>query len=304
MRIATTTLYQSAVAEFQSSQADLVEAQRQTSSQKLADDLKGFNKDMKTLVSTRGFLARAESFSRLGVELEGRLSTQDLALQAASDSATNMRTRISNAMAADRGEDVMQAVNSAFSEVLSAMNSTYAGRYVFAGVSEDTPPVNVTSVATLPTVATMDTAFDNAQRPVQAQIAPNTFLQAAPLAEDVATEIFSVIKRIYDYDQATPLTGNLNDADRTFLEGELAALTTAFNTINQTQAVNGAAQSQLENVMLRQESEENYFNRLAGDIENADLAEVAVQLSQAQVQLEASAAAFNAVRQSSLLNFL
>ncbi len=305
MRIATSTIYSLAASDIQSAQLDLFDAQRQVGSEKVANDLKGFDRDVKALFSARSFQARAESFASSGRDLERRLSTQDTALTMAADAVNNLRSEIqNNAFTTGRGDNLRQVLGDTFSSLVAAMNQTDIGRYVFSGVSEDTLPVNATSLATLPPVANMGDIFDNAQRPPQAKIDPNITIDAAPLAEDLSREFFNVLKRIYDYDQADPLEGQLDDADRTFLQARLTELDTVFDTLNQATAVNGNNQTRLSDALTRMSDEADYFETLAGNIENADLAEVATALAQAQVQIEAAASAFNSIRESSLLNLL
>ncbi len=304
MRIATITLFERANADIQAAQADAAEAQRQVGSEKVADDLLGFGAEARPLVSARGFLARAQSYERSTVEVANRLGVQDLALGQAATAAQDLRLALTDALAAGRGDDLSQALDLAFSSLRGALNTTYAGRYVFSGVAEDTAPVDVASVAALPAVPAIDTIFNNAQRTAQAQIDPTTTVELAPLADTLATDFFAAIKQIDDFNTATPLAGPLDAADRTFLEARIADLLAVFDTLNNAQAANGATQARVADAQERLSDEAFFFENLAGDIENADLAEVAGQLNQANVRIEASAVAFNALRESSLLNFL
>ncbi len=304
MRIATVTLFERANADIQAAQADAAEAQRQVGSEKVADDLLGFGAEARPLVSARGFLARAQSYERSTIEVDNRLGVQDLALGQAATAAQDLRLALTDALAAGRGDDVAQALDLAFANLRGALNTTYAGRYVFSGVAEDTAPVTVASVAALPAVPAIDTIFANAERTTQAQIDPTTTVQLAPLADDISRDFFTAIKQIDDFNAATPLAGTLDATDRAFLEARIADLVAVFDTLNQAQASNGATQARVGDAQQRLNDEAFFFESLAGDIENANLAEVAGQLNQANVRIEASAVAFNALRESSLLNFL
>lgn len=304
MRIATNAMFTVAGGEIQRVQAELFEAQRQASSEKVANDLKGFNRDAKTLISARSFLARADSYARANKELEARLSTQDLALNNSATATEDLRTELTQAIGFDRGDDVMPKVNEAFGRVLGAMNITFAGRYVFGGVAEDAPPVNAASVNDLLNPAVVDDIFDNAERRAKVQLDPNTQVDAAPLADEASRDVFAVMKAIADQNAAAPFTGPLTPAQKTFLEGQITALSTVIQTANAVQGDNGATQALVSSSRTRQEEQSTYFNQLAGDVENVDLAEVAANLAQAQFQIQAAAEAFTALRDNSLLRFL
>ncbi|MCW5758728.1 MAG: hypothetical protein KIS90_03030 [Phenylobacterium sp.] len=69
-------------------------------------------------------------------------------------------------------------------------------------------------------------------------------------------------------------------------------------------ARNGNNQKRLETTAADLESRQNALAAMLGNITDADMAEAAAQLQQAQLSVQSAAYVFQALQQSSLLNIL
>lgn len=305
MRIATNSIHQLAASDIQNAQLELFEAQRQTGSEKKANDLKGYARDAKAIVFARGFVAQAEAYAASSAEVANRLGTQDIALEQIHDSSQSTRLALTEALALDSGRDLVQRIDAEFSTALGALNMTHAGRYVFGGVRDDQPPVNINAMSDLAGLAGGADAFDNALIPARAQLDTDTSIEVAPLANNVGTDLFDSYKRIYDYSVSIGGFGDqLTAADRTFLENEIQQLNTITSDLTATHAANGTVQKRVDNVVTRQTQERDYFENLSAGLEGIDLAEVASRLTQAQLRMQASVQAYMTLKDTSLLNLL
>jgi flagellar hook-associated protein 3 FlgL len=305
MRIATSFIALRASADFQRAQVELFEAQRQAGSERKAVDLKGYEREASQLIGARGLMERAHSYASAGEEILTRINLQDVALGRAAESAKDLKIFLTNAVGLDTGAEVMNQVDLAFFNVLGAMETTYAGKYIFGGVRDDASPINISTLDDLYNAAAVDDIFDNAPRRTRVQIDPRTTMEVAPLADEVSREIFASLKRIHAYNQDTEAFGaSLSAAQRTFLESEITQLATVVEDLNQQQSLNGGVHQRAEGLIIRQAEERNYFENVVGDIQNADLAAVAARLTQAQLQLEASARVFATITQASVLNYI
>jgi len=305
MRIATSFISSLAISSFQRAQVDLFEAQRQVGSERKASDLRGYETDATALISARGLLSRSRAYVATSIEITNRLDVQDIALGHAANAATDLKTALTEALGLDKGDDIMQRVGSAFFDTLGAMTTSYAGKYVFGGVRDDAPPVNVSSLGELETAGAASAIFDNAPRRATMQLDPQTSLEIAPLANDVSEPFFESMRRIKAFETANgAFAGELTAAQRTFIEGEVQALEAISKGLVEQQALNGGVHQRASSLIERQEDEGEYLERLVGDIQNVDLAEVASRLTQAQVQMEASARVFSIMSQTTLLNYL
>lgn len=305
MRIATSAIHQLASADIQRAQLELYQAQKEAGSEKKADDLKGFEREAKAIVYARGFMAKADAYATAGEELENRLATQDIALGQIRDAAQNVRLALTDALGLDKGDELSSNVEIAFSSAFSAMNMTYAGRYVFGGVRDDAAPVTANSLNDLTALGTADEAFANSPLKATAQLDSRTTLAVAPLADEVAEPLFASFKRIADFEAANgPFGAPLTAAQKTFIEGEITALADTVKHLTSQQSYNGGVQAHVADIAQRQRDEETYFEGFVGDLESVDLAEVASRLSQAQLQLEASAQIYSTLRNATLLDVL
>ena len=70
------------------------------------------------------------------------------------------------------------------------------------------------------------------------------------------------------------------------------------------QGENGRVLNETDNAVERLETESNLLASLSADITDVDLAEVALELSQAQLQYQATASVFNTIQNLSLVNLL
>ncbi len=157
-------------------------------------------------------------------------------------------------------------------------------------------------LAALPAAAD---AFQNAPRRATVKLDVNVTLDVAPVASEVAGDLFDAFKRIKDYEIANgPFAGDLTPAQRTFLETEIGQLAQVVDNIHAYEAQNGGVQQRVASILERQADQQSYFEQVVQEVEGVNLAEVASRLSQADLQLKASAQVYAQLRGSSLLNVL
>jgi flagellar hook-associated protein 3 FlgL len=96
----------------------------------------------------------------------------------------------------------------------------------------------------------------------------------------------------------------MTDAQRTFLEGELATWDTIRADVTNIAAQNGVNQKRLETTAEDLQSRQNTLAGMIGEITDADMAQAAADLQQAQLAVQSAAYVFQSLRDSSLLNTL
>ena len=102
------------------------------------------------------------------------------------------------------------------------------------------------------------------------------------------------------------LEQNPNDpgAQKTFLIAELAAVTAAFDTLNQATAQNGVNQATLEDTQDRQEKSLTFVRIFISDIEDVNVVEAISRLNLDQLALDASFQVFSRLTRLTLVDFL
>ncbi len=305
-RIATNVSNQASLIELLRNQSDLLTAQKQVSSGKKADDLKGFAPQLGALNAAYTLSARTETYIQTTKEITGRLATQDLALNEISGSADDLRQAVIDAIGLNSGVTLVQQLEAAFGRALNGLNQSFAGRPLFGGTKVDASPVNIKTLNELGAAAAVADVFDNTKVKATARIDEGNSVEIGFLADEVGKDLLTVIKSIKDYNDSAsgPFGATLTSAQKTFLQGTLASISSAADGLNTVVAKNGLLQQRVETAQQRAEDQQVLLKQVVGDIEDVDLAEAATRLSQAQTAVEASARTFSILSNLSLLNFL
>jgi len=306
-RVSSAGNYAITLANLAQTQQRQIEAGMQVSTQKLAQDLKGYAHKAETLTSMRAVQARVTALVDQNVILSDRFETQDIALNQLADAVDGARQAITDALAGSRVDTLMQELRGFFSDITAALNTKSQGRYLFAGGQIDTAPTSATSMSDLTTAVPLSSFFHNDDFLATNQIDENSVIQGGMLADDLATGVFQAFKTIQQFEETVgsgPFMGDLTPAQRTFLEGQLAGLSSLHKDVVNNAARNGAVQKRLENVAADLTNRSDTLEGMIGDITNVDMAEAVSRLEMAQFAVQASAQVFVTLRNSSLLNYL
>ncbi len=303
MRISTAAASQSALMDLMKSQREAFDAREQLSSGKKAADLKGYANSAETIMTARAAQVRADGFIDANKRLASRLEVQNLAYRELSDAASELRT----ALTTTEGTALMNDVRAAFDKVVSALSTKFAGAFVFSGVRTDSPPLNASTLAELQVAAPdVSAVFENADRRQTAQIDGETVLEVNRTASEVAGGLMAVFERLADFDQGPngPFDGPMDATQQAYVQTEIANVIDAFDTINDAMAENGSKQARIEASIRGHQERSDYLTQMIADLEDADMAEAATRLTQAQTAVEVSARTFASLSQVSLLPFL
>lgn len=304
-RISSAMINANALQHLQIAQQDMFDAQRQSATQKKADDLKGYGRDTKSLVTLERMRARGESHLETAQELNLRLSLQDSQLERAASVMGALKQDLTEALALGEFSEVEAKLNNAFSDIKSVFNATHNGKYMFAGTLSDTPPVQAANLTELAANPLTDSISQDGEI-VRIRIDDARIVDAGPLARDAASEIFNVLRdmKIFNDGANGPFSTNPTDQQKAAVETAIADLGTAFDNMLTVQAQNGQVMNETDTVIERQQAENDLLSGLSADITDVDLAEVAVKLNQAQLQFQASASIFNRIQSLSLVDYL
>ena len=303
-RVSTLGTYNAALANLADTQQRQLVAARQVSSQKVAQDLKGYNGKAETLTAMLSAQTRVQGLLDQNGVLQDRFTTQDSALGQLSDSAGNARQAITDALASGNGDTLMQQLSGYFTDAAAALNTKNQGRYLFAGGQVNTQPFTANSMSDL-TAAPLASYFHNDQFTTSSQIDETTSVKGGMLADKLGTDLANAFKDIQAYQDANgPFTGQLTDAQKTFLQNELPKFDTAHNEVITAQAQNGTVLKRIENTASDLNDRVNTMSGLIGKITDVNMSDAISRLQAAQVAVQASAEVFNTLKASSLLNFL
>lgn len=304
-RISTAMIPASALANLAKAQQTLVEASRQSSAQTKANDLKGYGREAQTLVSAERLVARTQGFLTTGKELTTRMQIQDVALGRAADVISKLKDDLFQNVGLESGEGVRSQLEEAFAVVKDAMNTNIGGRYLFGGQLNDRPPVTATDLNSL-AANPLTSSIQQGAQPQEMRVEEGRTTDAGLVASDFITQAMSSIKALAAVDNGPdgPFSGPLTANQKAAIQTELGNLATAYDKILSAQSENGRLMKQVDSASTRQQSQLDTLNGAVGGIVDVDLAQVAVQLNQAQFSYQASASVFNTLRSMSLLDVL
>lgn len=304
-RIASSMINSSAIVDLQRAQRDLFDAQRKTATQKEAYDLKGYGQDARTLVSLERVRAQKDAYKSTGEELNIRLNLQDAQLGRAADSLSALREKLTQALALGDLSSIGNDLESTFSELRESFNATHNGKYMFSGTASDQKAIQAETLTDLAANPLSDAVLTDGDV-LQVRIDDNRLVNAAPVASNAAPDALAVLRdlKIFNDSAAGPFTSTPDDAQKSAVQTALNALKTVYQGMIETQASNGQVMNTTDSAIQRHTDQSNLLASLTGEITDVDLAEVAVQLNQAQLQFQATASVFNTIQGLSLVDYL
>ena len=305
-RVSTTGNYASVLANLMGAQLRQFDANERVSSQKNGKDLKDYAKKAETLAAMRVVERRTKAYQDQNHLIADRLTNQDQALNQITDSAAQIRQVIADALATDRADTLMTDLNSLFKNAVQGMNTSYDGKYLFAGGQINTQPVTATSLADLTAGPAIATFFQNDDFKTQAKVDDSTTVTTGFLADDLGTNMMNALKTLETFHEGAggPFSGQLTDAQRTFLQGQLAGWDTIRSDLTLTTAQNGLNQKRVDDVGTSLVARKDTLTMMIGDITDADMAKAAGDLQAAQLAVQASAQVFLSLQNTSLLSLL
>jgi flagellar hook-associated protein 3 FlgL len=200
----------------------------------------------------------------------------------------------------------MTDLNGLFKNAVQGMNTSYDGKYLFAGGQINTQPVTATSLADLTAGPAIATFFHNDDFKAQAKVDDSTTVSTGVLADDLGTNMMNALKTIETFHEGAggPFSGQLTDAQRTFLQNQLAGWDTIRSDLTLTTAQNGLNQKRVDDVGQSLVARKDTLTMMMGDITDADMAKAAGDLQAAGLAVQASAQVFLSLQNTSLLNVL
>lgn len=277
----------------------------QVSSQKVANDLKGYAKNAEILTAMRGTQNRINGLLDQSKQVGNRLEMQDTGLGRVADGTQKAREAIANALAAGNATTLMQQMQASFGDVIQGLNTKSNGLYVFSGAKTDTATTSATTMADLTAAPATADLFHNDQYITTNRIDEQTNAKTGVLGDAIGTNVFDAFKQVQAYVDANgDFTGKLDDAQVQFLTGLLSTFDTAQKGVVDLQGKNGVTQKRFEAATADLSNQADTLTGMVGGITDVDMADAVTRLEAAKLAVQASAQVFTSLQASSLLNVL
>lgn len=304
VRISSFGQQQVLIRSIMNNQQEVFEGQRQISTGKKTDEYRGLAGQTGTVLGSRSFKSRIETYQQTIDTIRGKLDANDVQIEGVLNAMDKMKETIQTTLANGQAEGFSEMLTQTFKFVSNALNTNFDGTYLFSGAKTGTEPVNVTTLADLDGLASVSDAFDNGSVAFEAKIADGVELEFGLLASDLGEGVFQELLDLYQYDQSDPLQGELSATQFSFLQGQMASLETAIDNLRQIHVTNGLAFERLEVVDEQHTDTVVFLEKFISDVEDVDIAEAVTKLNNDQVALEASYRSISSLSQLTLLQFL
>lgn len=287
-------------------QLEVFEGQRQISSGKQFDDYEGLAGKTNTVLGSRAFQARVESYQQTIDTISGKLDANDVQITGMIEAMESLQESIQTTLANNTAEGFSELLDQTFNFISNGLNTNFDGTYLFSGAETGTIPVNVTELSDLAALPAVSDAFDNASVAFEARIADGVDLEFGLLASEVGEDVFQEMLDLYNLDNGVngPFEGELDATQFSLLQGQLASIEAAIDGLREVQVSNGLAFERLEVVDEQHTDTVVFLETFISDIEDVDIAEAVTKLNNDQLALQISYQAVGSLSQLSLLNFL
>jgi flagellar hook-associated protein 3 FlgL len=304
-RISSYTAFLSGMGGILDGQSKMNTAQAQASSEKVAQDLKGYGHEAKKLVDSRAIISRIESRNEDLKNLAARATVEETAFTSFTDAVDDARSAFNNAIAQQNGAGLDAAIEGALNAIMSAANVEFAGQAIFGGINSYENPVINADLDTLALQPNTDTNFKDMGANRVIALDDGRSIELSKSAKEIFQPFVDFLRSVRVYENANgKFSGKLNDTQANWLKSQMASLETIQNDAISQAGDAGVRFKEIEDTIERNNAKLTRMNEVVGDIQNVDLAEVAAKLSAAQTQYQASAAIFAQLKDLNLLQYL
>lgn len=244
-----------------------------------------------TALLLRGQLKRTTQYQANASDAIGWLTTTDNTLSSTMSQLQQARTVTlqglnSGANSASSNEALAQQIDQLRQSVLSLSNATYLGRPIFGGTTSGT------------------TAFDSSGN----YVGDNGTVQRS-VGDNTAVTINTSGTAVYGpngsnlFDVLSGISADLR-TNPSNLSTDLQSLDTAMARVSSQQGAAGAIYQRVQNAQTVTSSNVIQLQSQLSDVQDIDLADMAIKVSSADAAYQAALATTAKVRQTSLLDFL
>lgn len=299
-RVATIPLQQSLSSAIQRSQQSLATSQLQLATEKKVNDYAGLGLDAVRTLSAKSMLAQQETYQSNIGRVSTTLSLYQANLEAIDDSISDMRDELFSAVGTGNSPGLQDIIEGAFADLRNALNAREAGTPLFGGSQTGGKPF---LPAKLDDVAGIDPAAAFADDTVRLSTRAGDGLDVeyGIGASDIAQKLIPAFQALQ---AAGPFGQTLTEDQSKAIEDAMGLLDTGLSQVRSVNAANGRKQAQVETLGTRAGDRVKLLSGVIGDVEDADLGQVAIDISQKQTILQASYSVFSQLNAMSLVNFL
>lgn len=299
-RVATIPLQQTLSSAIQCSQQSLATSQLQLATEKKVNDYAGLGLDAVRTLSAKSMLATQETYKTNISRVSTTLSLYQANIEAVDSSMSSLRDELFSAVGTGNSPGLQDIIKDAFGDLRNALNAKEAGVPLFAGSQTASTPFAPTSLDDL---ANYDptTAFTNDSVRLSTRAGDGLDVDYGIGASDIGSSLIPAFQALA---AAGPFGDTLTGEQTQAINEALGLLDKGITQVQSANARNGRMQAKVETLSTRADDRVTLLTNVIGSVEDADLGQVAIDISQRQTILQASYSVFSQLNSMSLVNFL
>lgn len=299
-RVASIPVQRTLFDAIQRSQQQLSSTQLQLATGKKAQSYADLGTEAVRTLSAHSLLARQDAHGTVTKRLGTTLALQDANILSIESTTESMRVEILKAIGTGQSAGLRETIDAAFQQVRTALNANESGLPLFAGSQTDERPFRPEKLADLVGLPIAD-AFANDNIRASARVADGLDIEFGVIASDLGTKVMEGFRKLAEMG---PIDEQVNPGQIAVLRDAMTQLEEGLTQIRSINAENGRKQAQIETLGTRAEDRAILLKGIISRSEDADLSEVATQLTQRRTVLEASYSVFSQLSDLNLLRFL
>lgn len=299
-RIATIPMQRNLFEAISRAQGKLADSQLQLATNRKVKDYAGLGSEGIRNLSAHQMVAREKAHGAVTNRLQTTLAIYDSSISGIEDAADSLRTSILKAIGTGDSAGLQGAIEEAFQRFRTSLNADEGGVPLFGGAQTDGAPFQPSTLvetATVPVAA----AFRNDDVKATARVADGLSITYGVTASEVGIAFYEAFSAVA---QQGPIGNKPTAAQMAALNEAVGKLDDGLRTVRTVNAENGRRRAQVETLATRSEERGLLWKELISRNEDADMAQVAADISQRQTVLEASYSVFAKLSGLSLTRYL
>lgn len=279
-------------------QARMAQLQMQQASGSVATDYGGLGKTARSVLDLEATQKRAAAYAESANQAINRVEVMYATLSTIADLLTDFRGQLTAAMGTDASGTttgtLVAAAGVYMQELAALLNTTFEGRYLFAGDATGTAPVDLTGYTA--DAATPSTAYYGGDETVvSVRISADQSVSYGVTASNTAFE--QAFRAFGIFASAAPPDADLIQQSYEILVGALDATIAVQSGLSIDAGT-------LERAVERHADYDSLLSAAISELKDVDIAAVAVRLATYETQLQASYATLAKLQSLNLVDYL
>lgn len=299
-RVATIPLQRTMSDAISRAQEKLAISQTQLNTTKKAPDFASLGTETVRNLSAHSLLARQDAQSTVSKRVSTTMSLYQSQIEGVQDSIEDLKQQIMTTIGTGDSSGLQEAIEAAFGQFRVALNSSEGGVPLFGGSQTDGVPFTPTTLADAATV-TADDAFKDDDVLASARVADGVDVTYGISASTLGKNLYEAFRTLA---QAGAIGADPTPDQMDALKLVVDQFDTGLGDVRAVNAENGRKQNQVDSLTERGDARSLLLSGVIESNEDADLGQVAIDISQQTAVLQASYSVFAQLAGLSLATYL